>query len=195
MPLINVKERKREIRYRCKKLRAACPPELKAKLDKKLTQSFLSLAEYAECETLFIFISSKIECDTSVIISRALADGKKVAVPKCRNKWGNMDFYFITSTEQLKPGFFSISEPDPTLCEMVAEYSKGLCVVPGLCFDYTGYRVGFGKGYYDRFLESFDGVTVGLCYSRFVERELPRGIFDKPTDILVTEKFINRNGT
>lgn len=188
----NVRDKKRELRARSKKLRAGCPPQLKAELDKKLSQKFLSLPEYKECKVLFIFVSSPIECETSAIISRALSDGKKVAVPKCRERSGYMDFYFITSFSQLSPGKFSIPEPDPELCEQATDFSSGLCVVPGLCFDYMGYRVGFGKGYYDRFLNIFKGTSAGICYSRFVEKELPRGAYDKKTDILVTEKYIIR---
>ena len=188
----NVRDKKRELRARSKKLRAGCPPQLKAELDKRLSQKFLSLPEYEECKVLFIFVSSPIECDTSAIISRALSDGKRVAVPKCRERSGYMDFYFITSFSQLSPGKFSIPEPDPELCEQATDFSSGLCVVPGLCFDYMGYRVGFGKGYYDRFLNVFKGISAGICYSRFVEKELPRGTYDKKTDILVTEKYIIR---
>ena len=66
-------------------------------------------------------------------------------------------------------------------------------MVPGLCFDLEGYRVGFGKGYYDRFLDEFGGVTVGICYAKYTLKQLPRGAHDRRTDIIVTEKFINRN--
>lgn len=187
----NVRQRKAELRSVYKRLRSQCPAEVKKELDRRLSQQFLSLDEYKSCKTLFAFVSTPIEVDTSVIISTALKDGKRVAVPKCRDKSGLMDFYYITSTDCLKKGAFSIMEPDEALCERVTDLSDGLCLVPGLCFDRQGYRIGFGKGYYDRFLEEFGGTTVGICYSRCIEKELPRGIFDRNTDILVTEKFTN----
>ena len=187
----NVRQRKAELRSVYRRLRSQCPAEVKKELDKRLSQQFLSLDEYKSCKTLFAFVSTPIEVDTSVIISTALKDGKQVAVPKCRDKSGLMDFFYITSTDCLKKGAFSIMEPDEALCERVTDLSDGLCLVPGLCFDRQGYRIGFGKGYYDRFLEEFGGTTVGICYSRCVEKELPRGIFDRNTDILVTEKFTN----
>lgn len=187
----NVRQRKAELRSVYKRLRSQCPAEVKKELDRRLTQQFLSLDEYKSCKTLFAFVSTPIEVDTSVIISTALKDGKRVAVPKCRDKSGLMDFFYITSTDCLKKGAFSIMEPDEALCERVTDLSDGLCLVPGLCFDRQGYRIGFGKGYYDRFLEEFGGTTVGICYSRCIEKELPRGIFDRNTDILVTEKFTN----
>ena len=191
MPLINVRERKRELRARFRRYRADCPPELKCQLDEKLTQRFLALDEYKSCDTLFAYISRGIECDTSKIIAQAFADGKRVAVPKCREKSNEMDFYYIKSYDDLKSGKYGILEPDPELCEPVTVFSQGLCLVPGLCYDLQGYRLGFGGGYYDRFLNIFEGITAGICYSKCTMNELPRGAFDKATDILVTEKFVN----
>ncbi|MCI6824596.1 MAG: 5-formyltetrahydrofolate cyclo-ligase [Ruminococcus bromii] len=193
MPLKNIKERKRELRAYYKKLRAECPQDIKQDLDKELTQKFLLLDEYKNCDTLFAFVSMPIECDTSKIIDNALLDNKRVALPKCKNKSGIMDFYFINSKDDLKKGMYSIFEPDSDKCKLVTDFSHGLCLVPGLCFDFQGYRLGFGKGYYDRFLNDFGGTSVGICYSRYVEKSLPHGIFDKYTDILVTEKFVNHN--
>lgn len=193
MFLINVKEEKRRLRARCKKLRESCPPEVKARLDKALTEKVLGLEEYKACETLFIFVSSPIECDTRQIIADALQRGKRVAVPRCADRSGKMDFYYIRSFDDLSRGTFGLEEPDPQTCERVTDLSSGFCIVPGLCFDLEGYRVGFGKGYYDRFLDEFGGVTAGICYTKFTEKQLPRGPFDRHTDILVTERFINRN--
>lgn len=190
--MINVREKKQALRARYKKLRQACPPEVKRRLDEKLTESFLSLDEYKSCEALFTFVSSPIECDTRQIIERALADGKKVAVPKCVSRSGDMRFYYITSPGELSAGMYGIPEPDEKRCKPADSYENALCIVPGLCFDYRHYRVGFGKGYYDRFLEQFSGISAGICYSKYIESEIPRGAFDRNTDILVTEKFIDR---
>ena len=189
--MINVREKKQALRAKYKKLRQNCPPEVKRRLDEKLTESFLSLNEYKSCETLFTFVSSPIECDTRKIIERALADGKKAAVPKCVSRFGNMRFYYINSLDDLAGGMYGILEPDESRCKPADSYENALCIVPGLCFDYRHYRVGFGKGYYDRFLEQFSGVSVGICYSKYIESEIPRGAFDRNTDILVTEKFID----
>ena len=192
MPLKNVKQQKNELRVKYKRLRTECPDNIKSELDKSLAENFWALDEYKNCKTLFVFVSTPIEVDTFAIIDRAFSDGKTVAVPKCRDKNGQMDFYYIESRDSLKAGAFSIMEPDEEKCEKVTELSEGLCIVPGLCFDLQGYRIGFGKGYYDRFLNVFGGTTVGLCYSRCIEKELPKGIFDKSVDIIITEKYINR---
>lgn len=190
MPVTDIKALKNELRAKHRRIRQSCPEDIKRSLDKRLTERFLSLEEYRNCETLFLFVSSPIEVDTSEILQRAFDDGKRVAVPKCSDKRGFMDFYCITSASQLEKGAFGILEPAEN-CEKVSDLGKGLCIVPGLCFDMSGYRLGFGRGYYDRFLERFSGTTVGLCYSKCIEHELPRSRYDKPVDILITEKFIN----
>lgn len=190
--MINKRQRKSELRSKHKKLRQSCPQKIKYELDGRLTEAFLSSEEYKSCTTLFAYHSMPIEVDTSKIIKTALKDGKKVALPRCNNRSGDMSFYYISSLQDLKQGFFSLFEPDTDICESVEDFSQGLCIVPGLCYDYEGYRIGFGKGYYDRFLDAFKGITVGLCYSRNIERSLPRGEFDVHVDILITEKFLSR---
>lgn len=191
MFLKNIRELKTQMRVKHKKLRMTCPPDVKEKLDCQLTSAFLETDEYKSCETLFAFISTDIEVDIKAIIEKALEDGKRLALPKCRNRQGEMDFYYVTSLSQVEKGAFSLMEPNPEKCEIVTDLSSGLCLVPGLCFDREGYRIGFGKGYYDRFLQDFGGLSAGLCYSRCVERSLPVGMFDKPVDVLITEKYIN----
>lgn len=189
--MINMKALKADLRAKHRKIRESCPVDIKKLLDKRLAQRFWSLDEYVRCEKLFVFVSSPIEVDTTEIIKRAFVDGKQVAVPKCIDKKGKMEFYLISSLSQLEKGAFGIMEPNEDVCVQVMDLSEGLCIVPGICFDMSGYRIGFGKGYYDRFLERFGGVTVGLCYSKCTEHELPRGNHDKPVDILITEKYIN----
>lgn len=191
MPVINVKALKADLRAKYRKIRECCPADVKKSLDQSLTRIFLNLHEYKQCEKLFVFVSSPIEVDTTDIICQALSDGKQVAVPKCTDKNGKMEFYFIKSLNQLEKGTFGIMEPKENICEQVSDLGNGLCIVPGICFDMFGYRIGFGKGYYDRFLERFGGTTAGLCYSKCTEHELPRGNHDKRVDILITEKFIN----
>ncbi len=192
MPLINVRERKRELRNMYKRTRAAMPKALKAELDQRLTERFLGLDEYQSCDTLFAFVSSDIECDTSKIIKNALETNRRVAVPRCLKQRGEMEFYFINSADDLEEGMYGILEPIPSKCERAEDFSRGLCLVPGLGFDLEGYRIGFGKGYYDRFLQRFGGTTVGICYNKCTQSKLPNGAYDKTVDILVTEKFINR---
>lgn len=190
MPLVNnLKQRKIQLRNLSKKYRRQLSPAVKNRLDLELQRRFLQSETYQNCQVLFMFVSKDIEVDTSLIFQTALRDGKSVAVPKCRSHAPEMDFYFVKQSTDLQEGVYGLLEPDPGRCALAADVSEGVCLVPGLCFDREGYRIGFGKGYYDRFLTDFHGVTVSLCYSKCVEDALPRGYYDKPVDILITEKY------
>jgi len=189
MPVKNLKQRKTEIRSKFKKLRSNMTSEQKNKLDEALTNNFISNSEYKSADILFAFVSKDIEVETKHIITHALSQGKKVAVPKCKTSDRLMDFYFINSFEDLTKGAYDIMEPDVDKCQLVTDFSSGVCMVPGLVYDREGYRLGFGKGYYDRFLTNFKGTTIGVCYSRCIVDELPRGYYDKPINLVITEKY------
>lgn len=82
-------------------------------------------------------------------------------------------------------------EPDPGLCAKASYFSGAVCVVPGLSFDRRGFRLGYGKGYYDRFLEKFTIITVGLCYNELLSGALPADAYDVPVDyIALQDSFI-----
>lgn len=189
MPVKNLKQKKIEFRSKHKKLRNNITAEQKAKLDEALTNNFISNEEYKSADVLFAFISKDIEVETKQIINHAFAQGKKVAVPKCITEERQMDFYYINSFDDLLKGAYDIMEPDESKCQLVEDFSSGVCMVPGLVYDREGYRLGFGKGYYDRFLTKFKGTTMGVCYSRCIEDVLPRGYYDKPIDLVITEKY------
>lgn len=195
MSVSDVKQLKHELRRVCRQARREMFENQKAELDKILAEKLLSLIEYKNCKTLFAYVSTEFEIDTFFIIRSALKDGKLVAVPKCIDNSGNMDFYYIDSLNCLKIGAYSILEPDEAICKRVSDLSCGLCLVPGLCFDSEGFRLGYGKGYYDRFLERFSGISVGLCYSSFINPQVPVDVYDKSVDILITDKNINYTKT
>lgn len=194
MPVKALSAKKAALRSKHRKIKINLSGGKKSQLDRKLSDNFLSLREYLDCEALLAFASTPIEVDTSRIIKKALSEGKRVALPKCSNE-GHMDFYYIESTDTLKEGSFGIFEPEPEKCEKVTDLSRGLCLVPGLCYDLNGCRVGFGRGYYDRFLSVFKGVSVGVCYSCCIEKSLPVDSFDRAVDILITENKVNYTNT
>lgn len=188
MPVKNIKQRKLEIRNICKKFRNNLPAEKKQQLDLILQEKFLQIEEYKNTKTLLAFVSKDIEINTETIIKQALADGKTLALPKCKEE-NLMDFYIVNHLSQLKEGYYGLLEPDPEKCTMLSDTTDTICLVPGLSFDREGYRIGFGKGYYDRFLLDYKGVTVGMCYAKCVQESLPKGYYDRPIDILITEKY------
>lgn len=187
---MSVKELKKELRAEFKRLRLDMSADERLKADKSISERVLSLPEYKNADAVFAFVSKDIEVNTEDIINTALSDGKRVAVPLCHLEDTSMDFYYIDSYDELKRGCFGILEPDAGKCEKAVPDDIPLMLVPGLAFDKKGYRVGFGKGFYDRFISDYRGLKVGICYSGCVVNTLPADCFDRPVNIVITDKYI-----
>lgn len=188
---IDVKLEKNNLRSKYKSLRMAISKKRKFDMDMKVYNNLLSTYEYMNCSVLFTYVSKKLEVDTLGIIKSSINFGKRVAVPKCISSKKKMDFYFINSLDDLFLGAFDILEPRESKCEKVEKYPEdSLCLVPGLAFDFSGQRLGYGKGYYDRFLENYKGNTAGLCYITCVRQNLPVEEKDKCVKILVTDESV-----
>lgn len=183
-------ESKKEKRIIYKRKRKLLLPSEKLRLDNKVIENFLNLNEYKQSQNILVYISKETEIYTGSIIERALQDKKKVAAPRCANMAGGMEFYYIKGVEDLEKGCFEIFEPIIHKCVKVSDFNSCLCVVPGLSFDRNGYRLGYGKGFYDRFLKRFNGVSVGLCYKDNIEENLPTDRFDEKVDIVVTNETV-----
>lgn len=192
MSVTDIRPIKSELRQKYRSLRQAMPPEIKAQKDDAIAAQVRRLWQYQRNNVLLIYVSTAIEVDTFRIIRQAIEDGKRVAVPRCVPNTRDMEFYYINSTEELAPGMFGVLEPaiNPEL--LYKEKDGGLCIVPAFSYDWHGFRLGYGKGYYDRFLSRFEGNIVGVCYSECVQRTLPHGRFDRPVELLVTESYLRR---
>lgn len=192
MPVRNIKEIKIRLRANFRKYRERLAPEQKLKMDSAIQARLLAMKEYAQADTVFTYVSKPIEVDTIGLISAAFLNHKKVAVPRCVPGTRDMEFYYISSIEELEPGTFGVLEPNPEKSMLVTDFNSGICIVPGLSFDAQGYRLGYGKGYYDRFLNDFKGIKAGLCYTGCTQWNLPHGYYDRPVDVLITEKYLRR---
>lgn len=186
---IDIRSYKQQLRLDCRQKRNNMPPELKAQLDKAVADNVRKLKEYRPAKTILIYMSTPIEVDTVQIIKNAWADGKRVAVPRCIPDSRDMEFHYIDSLDLLSPGTFSVLEPDPSL-PIVTDFSGCLMIVPGMQFDMKGYRIGYGKGYYDRYMVRFTGISAGICYSDELRPFMYHGRYDRKVDIVVTDKRI-----
>ena len=101
-----------------------------------------------------------------------------------------MNFYYINSLADLSSGSFGVLEPAADKGKMLTETENTICIVPAFRFDKSGYRLGYGKGYYDRYLSKYKGSTIGICYSQNIKEELFHGKYDRTVDMIVTEKQI-----
>lgn len=188
----DIRERKRLERRRLLAVRNSISQQDKAALDAAIAGNLLSLEAYRKADGLLLYASFRGEPDISAVMRHALAHGKRVALPRCRDDGSRpMDFFEITSTDELLPGKYGIPEPPPGAA--LADTSRfSLCVVPSLALDEQGYRIGYGGGYYDRFLANYDGVKAGVCYSFMLQKNLPRESFDVRLDFIVTDRGVKR---
>lgn len=186
---IDIRQYKTELRNSIKDERRNMDPEEKQKLDSGVTRNVFRLYQYRSCKTVLVYVSTAIEVDTIEIIKGALKDGKKVAVPRCIPDTRLMEFHYIESLDDLSPGAFGVLEPDESL-PIVEDFTGCLMLLPALSIDYLGYRLGYGKGYYDRYMSRFTGACAGICYSNCIRRHMYHGRFDRPVDVIVTEKWI-----
>lgn len=176
---------KDELRKKYKELRKSILNKFEK--DDEICKRFISSELFRNADEVLCFYPLKYEINTLPIIEAALKLNKKTALPLCTDKNGNMDFYFIKSISDLSMGSYSIMEPDPDKCRKATEFSNAVCLVPGLSFDKEGYRLGYGKGYYDRFLEKFTYISVGLCYNEMTADKLPHDFHDINVDYIYTE--------
>ncbi len=155
-----------------------------------ICRTFLESDLYKSAESLFLYSAIGTEVNVDSVFTAALSDGKKVAFPLCLDGEGNMEFYFVSGTTDMKNGMYSISEPVPEKCRKAYSAEKSVCLVPGLSFDKNGGRLGYGKGYYDRFLAGFTGESVGICFEDCVSDSLRLNQFDEKVNYLITDKTI-----
>ncbi|MEG0894809.1 MAG: 5-formyltetrahydrofolate cyclo-ligase [Oscillospiraceae bacterium] len=172
-------EIKSKLRLKHKELRKQL--NNRAELDKKIQQNLFQCKQFKNAKTILCFVSMPIEVDTINIIRQALKLGKVVAVPKWDEK--SMQFYRIDSIDNLE---------NIILKEEII--TADICILPGLSFDKQGNRLGFGGGYYDRYLSKNKIFTIGVCYNVNIESYLPAQPHDIKADIIITEKGIIYDG-
>lgn len=178
---------KNDLRAFFKAVRMSLSETERNRLDRLIADRFLTLPQYREAKTVLFYVSLPLEVDTYALMERAFRDDKTVAAPRCVPGTREMDFYILRDIRDLAPGAFGVSEPKVESCEKLTDLSDGLCVVPALGFARDGYRLGYGKGYYDRFLARFSGRTVGLVYDACLKEHLPHDRFDCRVEQIVTE--------
>lgn len=182
------KQRLREERLAA---REALSEQERSMLDDRITQKLLATSEYVEATTVLTYVSISSEVSTRMFIESALRDGKTVAVPRCLP--GHcLEFVAITSLDQLIAAPFGLLEPPKELPALTEEQmDASICIVPALLVDIKGYRLGYGAGFYDRFLSTFPGKKICLAYQQNLSRTtLPHTAFDVAVDLVITESDV-----
>jgi 5-formyltetrahydrofolate cyclo-ligase len=156
--------------------------------DRRVTQNLLSLPEYRQAKTIFCFVGTPAEIDTKPIILDALAQGKRVGVPRCITK-GVMRAYEIRVLSDLQSGKYDIEEPKEG-CVYVDPLEIDLVIAPCVTCNAAGQRLGYGGGFYDRYLENLTIPKAVLCRGALMYGEIPLESHDRPVDIVVTDQQI-----
>lgn len=164
----------------------------RARIEQKMHAALFDSLLWQESECIALTVSGGDEWDTRPIIERAWRDGKRICVPKSIHKERVMDFYELTSFDQLEKGYFGIEEPLPEKTVRCRKEAIDLLIVPGLVFMPSGYRIGFGGGFFDRFLEDFSKPTLSMLHSNQLVDSFPIETHDVPVQFLLTEEGIQR---
>lgn len=152
---------KQELRAAVRQQKKAMVPEDIDKKSKELCRMVLQSEEYRNCNVIYGYLPFNQEVQLMPLLQQALADGKQVALPKCFGR----EMRFILTSDLSRVQFSAFGAPEPIDDGPVAAEKDALVLVPGLVFDRRGYRVGYGGGYYDRFLaQEPNHPTIALCY-------------------------------
>lgn len=175
---MTTRERKEELRRQ-----AAALPQVEAG---PLFERFLALPEVEGADTVMVFYGTGREPNTVPLIHALLGRGKRVALPVVLPHRG-MEVRQVIDPDRLVPNRYGIPEPDET-CPVIGKDEIAVALIPHLMVDRDGYRLGWGGGYYDRWLVDFHGLTVCVCrHGRLVEH-MPREEFDIPVKLVLFEE-------
>jgi len=186
---------KPQIRSLLKEQRNQLSPHERINLDGLLRERLFQSKAYQDCMNLFIFVSFQSEVDTHEIIRQALAQGKRVYVPRVETN--TMDFYKITSLEGLIPSNYGVLEPIKLEANRYKEeslmdsnsISHNLMLLPGLAFDKKGNRIGYGAGFYDKYFATHLKIAfykIALGYDFQIFEGIPADEYDIKVDTIIT---------
>ena len=203
---------KRAVRKKVLALRDSIPAEDRERYDASIQEIVMGMEEYRDAEAILAYVSYRSEVDTTMLIRQALSDGKYVFAPKVSGD--EMEFWQILSLEDLREGYRGILEPEQNISftDWISRHigSKVMMWMPGAAFDKERHRIGYGGGFYDRYLTRllqqseqtaskdqtrkqsgrFILTTAALAYSCQVLEQIPYEEHDVKPDILITEQGI-----
>ncbi|WP_291579027.1 5-formyltetrahydrofolate cyclo-ligase [Clostridium sp. UBA6640] len=180
---------KKEIRKEILQKRDLICEEDKKLIDEEVFNRLISSDEYKKANTIFAFVSFKSEVDTYKFIEHALSQGKTVGVPKVIKEEKYMDVFKINFLSDLESGYFGVMEPSES-CEKINKDNIDFILMPGAVFDEKGGRIGYGGGFYDKFLSDVkDSVPkIAIAYELQIIDSVPMEEYDIKIDGIITEK-------
>jgi 5-formyltetrahydrofolate cyclo-ligase len=188
-------EDKSSLREALLKKRDAIPPEVRRAKDRLIRERLASLDEIRNAGVLFLFASFRTEVDTLVMIKAALAEGRRVVLPKVDKDRHALLLYEIKNADQLSPGYMGIPEPSVNAEERLLTVNDvDAVIIPGAGFDPAGGRIGYGAGYYDILLSGLtkDIPLISPAYEEQIVDSVPTEPHDVKVHIIVTDRRVIR---
>lgn len=170
--------------------RRTIPARTRIQSDASIASSLRAFPLFAQAPLVLTYVSRAAEVGTLDLIEELLSAGRRVGVPRVESAERRIVFHEIFSLDELAPGTMRILEPAPDAPALAepAQLVGSVCLVPGLVFDGAGHRVGYGGGYYDRFLAFYPGDKIGLARTTMLSSNpLPADAHDVPVDFIATE--------
>ncbi|MBO9129636.1 5-formyltetrahydrofolate cyclo-ligase [Bacillus sp. 165] len=181
---------KTEIRAQIKKQLLSLSEEEHITYSTTIAEKLYKQPEWKEAKTIAITISVDHEVDTYSIIQQAWVEGKRIMVPKCIRETRAMSFREINDFEQLETVYMNLKEPIIEQTKIVNKEQVDLIICPGLAFTAAGDRLGYGGGYYDRYLENYKGNVIALAFEFQMVSSLPIEEFDQKVRKIITNRQV-----
>lgn len=187
-------ETKAMIRKRIIDQRNLLSPQEVSEKSNEITGRLCSLSQYVSAGTVMAYMSFRNEVETSAFINRCFLDGKRIVIPKIQQgpDMTLLPYEIKDLQKDVLPGSWGIPEPDTSRLHRVDPPEIDIIVVPGVSFDLRRYRIGYGAGYYDRFLLSLrtDCLKVGIAFELQMLEQFCAESYDIPMDLVITERRI-----
>lgn len=188
----DIQRRKQTLRRRISALRSAMTDEEWQKKSGIIRNRLLSCERWQQSRHIALYYSKDKEVDTKELIQQGWQEGKSIYLPKSYPQKKTMTFYRLTSFDQLAVAYYGLHEPIPGKSAPLSVEDLELVIVPGLVFDRSGYRIGYGGGFYDRFLATLPHnvykVSLAFQFQVLQNEAVPRDVFDVAMDRIFTEK-------
>ncbi len=180
---------KAKLRKKILKLRDELSSHDRETEDALIHDAVMNVIRDRAVDTVLIYVSFRTEVDTHGIIDTCINSGIRVAVPRVEQR--EIVFYYIDSQSDLERGYMGIPEPTEGCVPVSAGSCSSLIIAPGSVFDRNGNRIGYGGGYYDRFISrNPDIYSIGLAYSCQIVDSIPEDEWDRPLDMVITGEAI-----
>ncbi|CDQ18001.1 5-formyltetrahydrofolate cyclo-ligase [Halobacillus karajensis] len=180
-----------ELRFKGKNILQNISAQDREKMEAKMLDHLFESDLWRKARVVGITLSQSHEWSTETIIQEGWNEGKKMAVPKCFPENKQMRFYHFFDYDQLERVYFGLREPKPDQSSLVEKNTIDLLLVPGLLYDDRGYRIGYGGGYYDRFIEGFQGRTLMIASDQQKCSSIPYEEFDQRVEYILTETGVH----